>query len=610
MKILICDDDLMFAQAVHDRLLEFCSGAGISASVIVHSSAENIPPELLPKFDIAFLDIDMKPTDGFTLARNIHNAQPNTIIIFLTNYPQFAAEGYEVQAFRYLLKTKLDQKLIPYFQAAVEQFRSIRKTVSFTLSGEETDIPVSDILYIESAQRTVFLHLTQPSRLQPKLYATLNAMEDQFRPLGFLRIQKSYLVNMAHIRKFQYNTVTLSNGQILTVSEKHYTKLKAQFSLWKGKTKWTISNVAIHLTEICCLYYGKIPMKMILCILWIGLIWGFDSAVCMGIAHLHSISIPALLADPLSCTITGLVSKLSLLTSTAIVKQLHPCSRNISVRWPYFFLLLPFPIASVASMVILWESRNAAVISQRPITICLFLLTAACIAVLILLDRLEVQAQEHEELAILQRQTEIQLESIQSLRDSYAAQRATVHDFNRHLSMLHELLYAKKTQEAEAYISQISCTVPTRIMAVKTGHPLVDTLFSRKYIIADEKGIDMDFTVNDLTDLAMENGHLVVLLSNLMDNAIEACERVESGREVRVSFLLQDNEVFLSVRNTSLPVQITDGGIVSSKSDGLEHGYGLQNIRYILSLYDAIPVIEYTDGWFQFACEFRNMPIS
>lgn len=241
MKILICDDDLMFAQAVHDRLLEFCSGAGISASVIVHSSAENIPRELLPKFDIAFLDIDMKPTDGFMLAKNIHTVQPNTIIIFLTNYPQFAAEGYEVQAFRFLVKTRLDQKLIPYFQAAVEQFRSIRKTVSFTLSGEETDIPVSDILYIESAQRTVFLHLTQPSRLQPRLYATLNAMEDQFRPLGFLRIQKSYLVNMAHIRKFQYNTVTLSNGQILTVSEKHYTKLKAQFSLWKGKTKWNIS---------------------------------------------------------------------------------------------------------------------------------------------------------------------------------------------------------------------------------------------------------------------------------------------------------------------------------------------------------------------------------
>lgn len=172
---------------------------------------------------------------------SIHNAQPNTIIIFLTNYPQFAAEGYEVQAFRFLLKTRLDQKLVPYFQAAVEQFRSIRKTVSFTLSGEEIDIPVNDILYIESVQRTVLLHLTKPSRLQPRLYATMTAMEEQFRPLGFLRIQKSYLVNMAHIRKFQYNTVTLSNGQILTVSEKQYTKLKAQFSLWKGKTKWNIS---------------------------------------------------------------------------------------------------------------------------------------------------------------------------------------------------------------------------------------------------------------------------------------------------------------------------------------------------------------------------------
>lgn len=371
-----------------------------------------------------------------------------------------------------------------------------------------------------------------------------------------------------------------------------------------------VFNVVIHLAEICYLYHGKIPMKAILCVLWIGLIWGFDSMVCTGIAYLHAISIPTLLSDPLSCTITSLISKLSLLTSTAIVKSIHPYSKNIPVRWSYFFLLLPFPIASVASMVILWESRNADIFSQRPITICILLLTAACIAVLILLDRLEVQAQEHEELAILQRQTEIQLESIQSLRDAYAAQRASVHDFNRHLSMLHELLHAKRIQEAEEYVAQVSCTVPTRIMAVKTGHPLVDTLFSRKYIIADEKDIDIDFTVNDLADIAMENGHLVVLLSNLMDNAIEACERVKSGREMSVTFLLQDNEVFLSVRNTSLPVRITDGEIVSSKPAGLDHGYGLQNIRYILSLYDAVPVIDYTDGWFQFTCEIPNIPIS
>ena len=166
---------------------------------------------------------------------SIHNAQPNTIIIFLTNYPQFAAEGYEVQAFRFLLKTRLDQKLVPYFQAAVEQFRSIRKTVSFTLSGEEIDIPVNDILYIESVQRTVLLHLTKPSRLQPRLYATMTAMEEQFRPLGFLRIQKSYLVNMAHIKKLNYDKVVLSNGEELPVSQKRYAQIKIQYLGWKNK---------------------------------------------------------------------------------------------------------------------------------------------------------------------------------------------------------------------------------------------------------------------------------------------------------------------------------------------------------------------------------------
>ena len=121
VKMLICDDDSVFATKLRELIREFLKGTGISAQIEVFQCKEDIPDAVFSKCDIAFLDIDFsgKTYTGIDIARRVRNACKNAVIIFVTNYPSYAPEGYEVQAFRYLLKNEMPQKLKRYLTQAL-----------------------------------------------------------------------------------------------------------------------------------------------------------------------------------------------------------------------------------------------------------------------------------------------------------------------------------------------------------------------------------------------------------------------------------------------------------------------------------------------------------
>ena len=68
----------------------------------------------------------------------------------------------------------------------------------------------------------------------------LGKMEAELSGRGFLRSQKSYLVNMAHIKKLNSAQVLLSNGVSLPVSSRGYADCKRQYLLWRGRDGWSI----------------------------------------------------------------------------------------------------------------------------------------------------------------------------------------------------------------------------------------------------------------------------------------------------------------------------------------------------------------------------------
>ena len=192
------------------------------------------------EFDVAFLDIDMPQMNGIVLARKIRNLHPNTIIIFITNFIQYAPEGYEVGVFRYLMKNQISEKLCFYFELAVKEKLKRMRIVTIQINGEHIDIPISHILYIESNARIMTMHLIEDSRSMYQFYGNMSALEHKFEVSGFLRVHKSYLVNMKHIEIFQCKHLELRGGIRIPCSERKYSELKQKFLKWEAENKWNI----------------------------------------------------------------------------------------------------------------------------------------------------------------------------------------------------------------------------------------------------------------------------------------------------------------------------------------------------------------------------------
>lgn len=236
--ILLCDDDSAFLHRLSDAVTGAMQVLRTPAKVHAFHSGEEISPSLLRSCDIALLDIDFprKPYNGIDIARALRKERQDAVILFVTNYVEYAPEGYEVQAFRYLLKSEMQSKLTRYLQLALEQMRTLHRTYPIQVSGETIHLSIEDILYIESQKHTAVCYVQRGNNVKTySFYSSLRRVEEDLSDEGFLRIQKSFLVNMRHIRKYQCKEAVLTGDISLPVSEKSYAEQKRKYLLWKGR---------------------------------------------------------------------------------------------------------------------------------------------------------------------------------------------------------------------------------------------------------------------------------------------------------------------------------------------------------------------------------------
>ena len=240
ISIIICDDDKQFVEKLKNAVETSMSKNKTPAKIYAFTGAEEIGSEVLAACNIAFLDIDFqgKSYNGLDIARKLRRMQNDAVIVFVTNYIEYAPEGYEVQAFRYILKNELPQKFTATVDQILEHIRKAKSDIKIQVDGELVSIRVQDILYIESMKHTLIFHVAQKGREAEReysCYSSLSKMEEELTKRGFLRIHKSYLVNMSHIKKFNCNEALLDSGISLRVSNKTYSECKKQYLLWRGQ---------------------------------------------------------------------------------------------------------------------------------------------------------------------------------------------------------------------------------------------------------------------------------------------------------------------------------------------------------------------------------------
>ncbi|MFR0935003.1 ATP-binding protein [Gemmiger formicilis] len=253
-------------------------------------------------------------------------------------------------------------------------------------------------------------------------------------------------------------------------------------------------------------------------------------------------------------------------------------------------------------------------ISVLPLFVCATFITCMQIAALLLVSWMEQNAYFREEALSLQTKSMAQKESIEALSAAYAQQRKLTHDFRAHLDTLSAMLEQQPfdINAIESYIHSLQAAQTNRILLVNTHHSALDALLNQKAFVARNRSIDVQFRVNDLSAVKIDLVDLTVIISNTLDNAIEACEKLPvQDRQIHVQVVLDDNELFYAVRNRSLPVDVSSDRLpVTTKESPSFHGYGLQNVQTTLAKYHSVYAMDYADGWFEFATDLPNTLIS
>lgn len=293
-----------------------------------------------------------------------------------------------------------------------------------------------------------------------------------------------------------------------------------------------------------------------------------------------------------------LMQKVFALCLSAIIRSIFTSKRRqLTLNYRYCLVIGLFTLFCLQVLMVMFNILNTYSTNARLIRFMAASTFVANILLLFLMGRLEEERIVRQDNLILQQQIEAQMSSVDALKELYAEQRKLTHDFNNHLIAIKAI--AGDNKQVADYADRLIRDNTDKINVVSSNNIIVDTLVNQKLSGARARGISMGFEINDLSDMAVPDRDMVVILANALDNAIEAARSTER-KYVKLKILNDEYSTLVSVINSSGPVDIGSEGIVkTSKADSDHHGYGMRNIKNTADKYGGIMATDYHDGLFQ-----------
>ena len=416
-------------------------------------------------------------------------------------------------------------------------------------------------------------------------FATQRFIGIKFNIIVGLYIVFSYLIIVLNMSIFEYSVT-----------------VKSCFILFGTIVFGGILYTNISLIYICLLAILEYVVTYCLSFL----VGSLSALVCgMNVIEFRQTEIPFIISSLLYYFLEVMLT----LTANKLMSQRLNLKNNLKRNSPEIILYLVFPIASFSMLLILLRISSGQPLGQRLIIGCCIIIFAANLTIIFLLQQIEQARQNSKQLLALDQQIQLQSKNMEATCNLYSTQRKQVHDFRAHINILNQLISSKEYNEAEKYLGSLLKAQSTRMFLVSCNHPVLDALFNTKASEALSKNIDIHFEVNDLSHLPFDSIDLTVLLSNLIDNAIEGCERTSRDKVIQIQ-ALKNNVFRFIIRNTSPSVNIVNNEISSTKPNPQSHGYGLPNIKTIITKYHGEYAMSYKDGYFQFIFEIPMLPHS
>lgn len=226
----ILEDNILFANQLKNLILIWADKNSHNFNIDVFHSAENLfsGNTKYTYYDVIFMDIQLQPDvpsaiTGMDIAKKLRLSGFDNDIIFITSYQEYVFEGYNVNAFNFLLKPIQTDKLYPVLNSLIEKYSD--KQYVFKNRQSIVSIPYANIIIITSNLHEINIMTSNDTYTDR---SSLETIADTL-PKSFVRCHKTCIVNLSHITKIEKNTIFLSNKKLQTIGRKYLTTLKNSY---------------------------------------------------------------------------------------------------------------------------------------------------------------------------------------------------------------------------------------------------------------------------------------------------------------------------------------------------------------------------------------------
>ena len=238
LNVAICDTDTQFIDKMVYSVKEYCQIHSISVKLFPFTSGRNLLYEIRDgtEFDLISLEIVMPKENGLKIARQIKKLLPSCLILFVTCHAEYAVDAFEVSAFRYILKSELKVKLVSALDAAYALLKK-KHDQSYVLShyNHLKRISYRDIVFIRKDSKNSIFHLITENELRER--KSLEQRYCSLKSRDFFFVNRSCIVNIAHIMQMDDDKISCQDGSVISVSRKYRASSKDAIKMF-WETRW------------------------------------------------------------------------------------------------------------------------------------------------------------------------------------------------------------------------------------------------------------------------------------------------------------------------------------------------------------------------------------
>lgn len=226
IKIAICEDEKEQQELLKTYIDQIFEGLSVKYKLKIFNSGEELLENYSKDTDVLLLDIQMVQINGIDTARKIRTLDDKVEIIFITSLIEYALEGYEVRAYRYLIKPVKYENLKENIINCIKEVDIKNKYIIVKEQGNQIKLDINEITYIEVQKETITIHTLNEVY---KTNGTMNNIEKEIDCSRFFRCHKSFLVNLEHVKSIKQYVAILENSEEVPISRYRFKETKDKF---------------------------------------------------------------------------------------------------------------------------------------------------------------------------------------------------------------------------------------------------------------------------------------------------------------------------------------------------------------------------------------------